>query len=197
MSRCPWEPWGSRPGTVRNWPKCLFLLAVRAQEWICDLGFTCVARYTKWPEAFPMGDITAETVARTFVTHWVARFGAPSTITTDRGRQFESRLFHALATQLGTTRIRTRAYHPASNGLVERLHRQLKSSLMTYDGPRWTETLPLVLLGIRTEGGLGLLDGGARVWGHPTNARTIRRTHRTSPRYGPNQLRRQITKIHA
>ena len=42
MSRCPWEPWGSRPGTVRNWPKCLFLLAVRAPEWICDLGFsTC------------------------------------------------------------------------------------------------------------------------------------------------------------
>ena len=38
MSRCPWEPWGSRPGTVRNWPKCLFLLAVRAPEWICDLG---------------------------------------------------------------------------------------------------------------------------------------------------------------
>ena len=123
---------------------------------------TCVDRYTRWPEAFPMGDITAETVARTFVTHWVARFGAPSTITTDRGRQFESRLFHALATQLGTTRIRTTAYHPASNGLVERLHRQLKSSLMTYDGPRWTETLPLVLLGIRPthgrEGGLGLLE---------------------------------------
>ena len=39
MSRCPWEPRGSRPGTVRNWPKCLFLLAVRAPEWICDLGF--------------------------------------------------------------------------------------------------------------------------------------------------------------
>ena len=111
---------------------------------------TCVDRYTRWPEAFPMGDISAETVARVFVTHWVARFGAPSTITTDRGRQFESRLFHALASQLGTTRIRTTAYHPASNGLVERLHRQLKSSLMAHDGPRWTETLPLVLLGIRT-----------------------------------------------
>ena len=30
---------------------------------------TCVDRYTRWPEAFPMGDISAETVSRVFVTH--------------------------------------------------------------------------------------------------------------------------------
>ena len=111
---------------------------------------TCVDRYTRWPEAFPMSDIAADTVARTFVAHWIARFGTPSTVTTDRGRQFESRLFHALTNLLGTTRIRTTAYHPAANGLVERLHRQLKASLKTHAGARWTENLPLVLLGIRT-----------------------------------------------
>ena len=111
---------------------------------------TCVDRYTRWPEAFPMGDISAETVARVFVANWVARFGAPSTITTDRGRQFESHLFRALTNILGTTRIRTTAYHPAANGVVERLHRTLKSSLMTRDRPRWSESLPVVLLGIRT-----------------------------------------------
>ena len=111
---------------------------------------TCVDRYTRWPEAFPMNDITAETVARVFVTHWVARFGTPSTITTDRGRQFESHLFRHLATLLGTNRLRTTAYHPAANGLVERLHRQLKASLKAHGGTRWTEHLPLVLLGIRT-----------------------------------------------
>ena len=104
----------------------------------------------KMARGLPHGRHFSRDGRRVFITHWVALFGAPSTITTDRGRQFESHLFHALATQLGTTRIRTMAYHPVSNGLVERLHRQLKSSLMTHDGPRWTETLPLVLLGIRT-----------------------------------------------
>lgn len=52
---------------------------------------------------------------------------------------------------MGTERIRTTAYHPAANGLVERFHRQLKSSIKAHPDPtRWTEVLPLVLLGIRT-----------------------------------------------
>ena len=111
---------------------------------------TCIDRYTRWPEAIPMSDISADTVARTFVTHWIARFGAPSTITTDRGRQFESQLFRSLTDLLGTTRIRTTSYHPISNGLVERLHRQLKAAIKAHNNVRWTEVLPLVLLGIRT-----------------------------------------------
>ena len=111
---------------------------------------TCIDRYTRWPEAITLSDITADTVARNFITHWIARFGAPSTITTDRGRQFESHLFRALTDLLGTTRIRTTSYHPASNGLVERLHRQLKAAIKTRNNLRWTEVLPLVLLGIRT-----------------------------------------------
>ena len=47
--------------------------------------------------------------------------------------------------------IFTRAYHPAANGLVERFHRELKSSLMAQaDSSKWSEHLPLVLLSIRS-----------------------------------------------
>nr|VZI49627.1 unnamed protein product [Spirometra erinaceieuropaei] len=49
------------------------------------------------------------------------------------------------------TRIRTTAYHPAANGMVERFHRQLKASLRAAADPEnWTDHLPLVLLGIRS-----------------------------------------------
>lgn len=112
---------------------------------------TCVDRYTRWPEAIPIPNITAETVARAFVERWISVFGAPDCITTDRGRQFESCLFTELTRLLGTTRVRTTSYHPAANGLVERFHRQLKSALKAQSNPqRWHEHLPIVLLGIRT-----------------------------------------------
>jgi hypothetical protein len=47
---------------------------------------------------------------------------------------------------LGSQHIRTTAYHPEGNGLIER---QLKASLKAHANPTWQELLPLVLLGIR------------------------------------------------
>nr|VZI44567.1 unnamed protein product [Spirometra erinaceieuropaei] len=117
----------------------------------CSYLLTCVDRFTRWPEAIPLPDVAAPTVVKAFLSRWVAIFGAPSIITTDRGAQFESHLFQSLLSFLGCTRIRTTAYHPAANGMVERFHRQLKASLRAADDPEnWTDHLPLVLLGIRS-----------------------------------------------
>ncbi|CAH8592681.1 unnamed protein product [Schistosoma guineensis] len=113
--------------------------------------FTCIDRFTRFPIAIPIADITAETVAKVFMQNWVTIFGTPITITTDRGAQFESELFNNLAKLLGSNRIRCTAYHPQANGMVERFHRQLKTALISHSNPnQWTEFLPLVMLGIRT-----------------------------------------------
>ena len=77
---------------------------------------TCVDRFTRWPEAIPIKDITAETVGDAFFGGWVARFGTPATITMDRGAQLKSRLWDTLCNQFGITRHRATSYHPQSNG---------------------------------------------------------------------------------
>lgn len=52
--------------------------------------------------------------------------------------------------KLNIKRQRTTAYHPASNGAIERFHRTLKNSLRAHtQQPNWIAALPLVLLGIR------------------------------------------------
>ena len=107
---------------------------------------TCTDHFTRWPEAIPISDITAPTVAQALMSGWIACFGIPSTITTDRGSQFESSLWRELMRLLGSHRCRTTAYHPCSNRLVERLQRQLKASLTAHaDHIHRTEALPLVL----------------------------------------------------
>ncbi|XP_064461812.1 uncharacterized protein LOC135371786 [Ornithodoros turicata] len=76
-------------------------------------------------------------------------FRGPFTMTTDRGRQIESSIFATLTALLGTHRTRTTAYHPASNGLVERFHRHLKAALRAHsNSSAWTEALPVILLGL-------------------------------------------------
>ena len=52
---------------------------------------------------------------------------------------------------LGISRIKTTSFHPQSNGMIERFHRSLKSSLRArLASSDWVAHLPLVMLGLRS-----------------------------------------------
>jgi len=112
---------------------------------------TIVDRFTRWPEAIPLPDATAPTVAKAFIRHWLARYGVPQDITSDRGVQFTSTLWSSLNKLLGISASKTCSYHPQANGMVERMHRQLKAALKArLHDSSWMNELPLVLLGMRS-----------------------------------------------
>lgn len=109
-------------------------------------GFT----YMPTSEAIPLRNIGAQTRGNAFVEKWISCYGISLKLTKDQGDQFELRLFTALNSNLGIHTIHTATYHPQSNSLVKRFHRQLKVSLRaSCQGNNWVRKLPWVLFGIR------------------------------------------------
>lgn len=110
---------------------------------------TIIDRFSRWPEAIPIENQTAITVARALIDNWFSRYGVPARITTDQGRQFESALFDQLSKAIGCRHYRTTSYHPQSNGIIERWHRTLKAAIRCRQTDSWAEALPTILLGLR------------------------------------------------
>jgi len=129
---------------------------------------TFIDRATRWPHAVAVSEVSTSVVAQALM-EWVAEFGVPLKLTSDRGPQFTSALWSNLAAQLGLTIKKTTAYHPQANGLVERLHRTLKAALRSrLDGKLdWFRHVPWVLLALRVSPheALGGLSPAQMVYG--------------------------------
>lgn len=73
----------------------------------------------------PLAQITAEATATAFVNNFICRFGCPKAILTDQGTNFTSRVMQEVAKQFKIQHIKTTAFHPQSNGSLERSHHVL------------------------------------------------------------------------
>jgi len=120
----------------------------RGNEYI----LTVMDGFTKWADAFPIINHTALNVARILVQQVFSRFGTPKRILTDRGSEFESDLFREMCKWFEIDKVRTTAYQPSTNGMLERFHRTLNSMLgkVVSDNQKdWDERVPLVLSAYR------------------------------------------------
>lgn len=112
---------------------------------------TMVDRTTRWPEAVPLSSTTAADIARAFITSWVACFDTLSDLSSDRGPQFTSQLWTAVAEVLGVKVHRTTAYNPKGNGFCQQFHRDTKAALKaSLRGSDWADHLSWVMLGLRS-----------------------------------------------
>lgn len=87
--------------------------------------------FSKWVEAYPLPDEQAVTVAEVFTSEWVCRFGAPQTLHSDQGTNFESQVFQKMCELLGIEKTRTTSFRPQSDGQVERFNATLQNILAT------------------------------------------------------------------
>ena len=83
-------------------------------------------------EAFPIPYPEDVTIANKFVNEFITRFGMPTMVHTDQGRQLESTLFQEMCKLLKIEKTRTTAFHAQSNGLVERMNHTLESMLRAF-----------------------------------------------------------------
>jgi hypothetical protein len=118
-------------------------LHMTEQGYKCIL--TCQDNISKYLIASPMLTQTAEEVTLTFFRHVVLIYGVPQYIVTDQGSQFMGDIFKRLCKLLKLNRRNTTAYHPESNGALERTHKTMVEYLRCFCNPKcndWDEWLP-------------------------------------------------------
>ena len=88
-----------------------------------------------------------------FFNAWVAQFGCPRELHSDRGSNFQSEIFRKLCELLGIQKTQTCPRNPKSDGLVERQNKTLEKMLgMMVSGHQfdWDSNIPFVLMAYRS-----------------------------------------------
>ena len=112
---------------------------------------TIMCASTRFPEAIPLRNIKADKIVKALIKFFTF-VGLPKVVQSDQGSNFMSGLFQSVMVQLGIHQVKSTAYHPQSQGALERFHQTLKSMMRTYCMTQkhdWDEGTPLLLFAAR------------------------------------------------
>ncbi|GMF41059.1 unnamed protein product [Phytophthora fragariaefolia] len=120
-------------------------------------GNTCILvfvdYFTRWAEAFAVGALASLTFVDAMVNGSVSRHGVPSRLLSDNGRNFTSDVAKSFYQTLGIKKLFGAAYHPQTQGLVERFNGTFIGMLRLHVDKAqtdWVVYLPRVLFTYRT-----------------------------------------------
>ena len=105
--------------------------------------------FTEWTEGFPTQTEKAEEVVRKLLHEIILRFGLPSSLHSDNGTSFTSKVTQGVSKALGITYYLHCACRPQSSGKVERANQFLKSAIKKITQETslgWKEVLPIAFL---------------------------------------------------
>ena len=115
---------GSLP--AQDWPiDFTHMRRVGRARYLLVLGDT----FLGWVETFPTTNKRAHTVAQILLTKIIPRFGLPSSLQSDKGPKFTSKVTQQLVQFLQIPWKFHIPYHPQSSGKVERMNRIIKDTL--------------------------------------------------------------------
>ncbi|KAI6660697.1 Gag-pol fusion protein [Oopsacas minuta] len=113
---------------------------------------TLVDYFSKWPEADALPDKSAKGVAL-FLYKTMCRFGCTQVVISDQGREFVNKVNQELFDLTKTTHRISTAYHPQTNGLVERFNQTIQHALLKLvikEQDNWDMYIDGVLFAYRT-----------------------------------------------
>jgi len=109
--------------------------------------------FSKWVEAAAVPTADATTTADFLIRHAICRFGTPAVLVSDRGSHFTAAVVSSLCRLLGVDRRTSTAYHPQTQGLVERFNATLAdmmAKLTSTDQHDWDAHLPQLVWAYNT-----------------------------------------------
>ena len=108
---------------------------------------------TKYIILIPLKETSNEIILTYLLDHYIYIFSAPKHILTDQGANFVSELVQKFENLFRIKHVKTTAFHPQSNGALERTHGTIKELLKTFmadNETEWDQNLNLVCLSFNT-----------------------------------------------
>ena len=92
---------------------------------------TIMCKFTRFPEAIPLRNIKGPKIVESLIKFFTF-VGLPASLQSDQGSNFMSNIMQQVLYQLGIKQYKSSAYHPESQGAIERFHQMLKNLMRAY-----------------------------------------------------------------
>ena len=106
---------------------------------------------TRFPEAIPLRNIKTKSIVKALIKNFTF-VGFPKLVQSDEGSNFMSGIFQQAMHELGIKQYRSSAYHPESQGALERFHQTLKNMIKSHcfdTEKNWDEGIHLLLFAVK------------------------------------------------
>ena len=90
---------------------------------------TVMDAHSRYVDAVATHDISGSALYELLNSRWFCRFGYPTALLTDKGKQFVGGDLKRALSQVGVRKLYSNIYHPQGNALIESFHALLKKSL--------------------------------------------------------------------